>query len=1361
MSDASKRLGTLSPERLALLERMLEKEGQEAIAIVGLACRFPGGADTPEAFWQNLWGGVDAIDEIPPERWLVDDYYDPTAGVPGKSNSRWAGLVRGLDMFDPAFFRIAPREAAFIDPQQRMSLETAWEALESAGVPADKLAGTRTGVFLGIAQQDYGTIAALLAHGAPVHSPFSSTGVANSIAANRISYELDLRGPSVSIDTACSSSLVAIHLACDSLRKGECELALAGGVNAILLPDISVRFSNSGFLSPDGRCRAFDHRANGYVRGEGAGMVVLKLLSSALADGDNIWAVIRGSAVNQDGRTNGLTAPNRHAQEAVIRDALDAAAVTSADVQYVEAHGSGTPIGDPIEVGALGSALGEGHTHERYLALGSVKTNIGHLEAAAGIAGLTKVVLALKHRRLPQNLHFVSANPHIPFDTLPIRVQAERGEWPRPHEPLIAGVSAFSFGGTNAHVILEEAPRRERDVTPAPPEPPRARVLALSAQSKEALDEQARRFATFLGSSSTAVSFADVCFTTTLRRAHLSERMTVVARDKAEAADRLRAYARGEMPPGLAVGTTSDERPRVAFFFPGQGSQWLGMGKRLLAEEPAFRAAIERADRAVREAAGWSVLEELGADEKTSRLEEFEIVPPLLFSVQVAIAELFRGWGVVPDAVVGHSMGEIAASCVAGALTVEDAARVICIRTRLFSRLRGRGATAVVELSRAEAEETIARHGGAVSIAAINGPRSIVLSGSQEAVEAALAEVVEKKRFGRLVKVQAAAHCSQIDELEAELLEQLAWVVPRAPAIPIYSTAHAELVQPVMDASYWWRNFRQPVQFMPRVQDLAAQGFELFVEISPHPLLTTAVTDILRDGRRDTRAKVMASFRRGPEEREDMLATLGALHSAGYPVDWTRHANSTARLVDLPLYPWQKQRHWLADLAAEKAPPEARVGSIRAGAHSLLQRHWELSASPGIHCWESRPADALAAGKGESIGDALAEAVVTAANEAYGAGPYVVESLVVERAPDANGRLPTSGQLVFTPRKAGVWSISYATRDGVADPWTRNVSGEVVRSTSTDVAKVVWISDVKSRCTPVADPAPFLRPLVGGTALKSIVAGDGETLAEIDDHVRGHGIASMLGLFLRAAPAALLGGQFRPLEIVSLSGVRASWESGGPPAWIYVKSANVGSFADAASVTASVLDATGRVLMEVRQATLEPARGVAQAVVEERPSRPVDMAVGVRARLAAATDQARLELLEDLVLSELAQALRVSKSHVSPHVPFKRLGLESLLAVELRNRLERLLELPLAVGVIWAYPTVAALAPFLVKQMGFTVPQSVAPPTPASFAEGFEAQTLRMTVLSEDAARNLLEEELHNLTSGPPSQRALNRRRGK
>ncbi|NTW01953.1 MAG: acyltransferase domain-containing protein, partial [Oscillochloris sp.] len=643
----------------------------EPIAIVGLGCRFPG-ADGPAAFWQLLYDGVDAISEVPPDRWNLTHLYDPRPGVAGKLATRWGGFLDRVDQFDARFFGISPREASRMDPQQRVLLEVAWEALEHAGLPVEQLAGSQTGVFVGVSSSDY----ALLQYGDPtLIDAYAGTGNATSIAANRLSYVFDLRGPSVAIDTACSSSLVAMHMACQSLRSGESDVAMAGGVNLMVSPELTITFSHARMMATDGRCKTFDASADGYVRGEGCGVVVLKRLTDAQRDGDRILALVRGSAINQDGRSNGLTAPSGLAQQAVVRAALRDAAVTPDQVGYIEAHGTGTALGDPIELRALGAVFA-GRPPSAPCMIGSAKTNIGHLEAAAGVAGLIKVVLSLVNQSIPPHLHLREVNPHIPLAELPFSIPTTVTPWPTGEQRRIAGVSSFGFGGTNAHVVLEEAPAFVARIAAQDAERPR-HVLALSARDEAALCELAGRYAAHLAAQP-SLDLRDFCYSANTGRSHLPVRLGLSAGSRDELVQRLAAVAVGGDPAGAFRGMVPNAgRPKVAFLFTGQGSQYAGMGRTLYQSQPVFRAALDRCAAILDQELDYPLLNLLfDGDASTLRgpLDQTGYTQPALFAIEYALAQLWISWGVQPDALLGHSVGEYAAACLAGVMTLEEAA---------------------------------------------------------------------------------------------------------------------------------------------------------------------------------------------------------------------------------------------------------------------------------------------------------------------------------------------------------------------------------------------------------------------------------------------------------------------------------------------------------------------------------------------------------------------------------------------------------------------------------------------------------------------------------------------------------------
>ncbi|HEU4325211.1 MAG TPA: type I polyketide synthase [Roseiflexaceae bacterium] len=1048
----------------------------EPIAIVGLGCRLPG-ASNPRAYWELLCSGGSGITPIPPDRWDADEFYDPDPARPGKMVSRYGGFLERLDMFDAPFFGISPREAAHLDPRQRLIAEVAWEALEDAGVPPLSLAGSRTGVFVAALSDNYGTT--IFANHLNIVDLYSGTGNGDSVLANRLSYFLDLRGPSVTINTACSGGLVAIHLACQSLLTGETDLALAGGVSVILRPDDTVFFSKSGALSPDGRCRVFDAGANGTVRSEGAGVVVLKPLARALADGDPVYAVIRSSVVNQDGASSGLMAPNGASQEAMLREAYRRAGVDPALVQYIEAHGTGTPLGDPIEVNALGAVLAPGRTPGQRCALGSAKTNIGHTEAAAGIAGLIKVALAIKHRALPASLHFEQPNPNIPFDQLPLFVQRELGPWPNDAAPLIAGVSAFGFSGTNAHVVLAEPPALP--AAPAP-EDEGAQLLTISARSPRALDDLARAYQALLRDEQ-APTLAALCAAAATRRSPMEYRLAAVAHTREEAAAQLEAALTGETRPGLVRSARRvARRPRMVFVFSGQGSHWLGMGRELLEREPAFRAAFERCEALIAQHAGYTLRDAL-AEPTDERLNQTDVAQPAIFAVQVALAALWRSWGVEPDAVVGQSLGEVAAAHVAGALDLEDAVRVIVHRSRLMKRVAGQGQTAVVGLPLEQARLALTGWEDLLAVAGSSSPSSCVLSGDPAALGRILRSLEGRGIFCRLIKgVDIAFHSPHMDPLVDELVGALASIAPRTPAIPIFSTVTGRLADGPFDAAYWGRNLRDPFLLSDAVAGLVGEGYEVFLEVSPHPVAVASLNECLGQ-----QAQALPSLRRGEPERALLLGTLGALWAAGLPVDW-RRIYPPASPAGLPCYPWQRERFWYDQLTEGKEPFGFRPATARrdrthkaAGGHPLLGEHAALAFPAGVHTWEmdlnTSTLHYLDQHRVQGMvllpGSAFIEMALAAAAQVYSGEPVAVEEIAFRQAlmlsEQSSRRIQVS--LADEGSGAAAFRVFSAPAGAQREQWTLHASGRLQRVAPAEAGAAEPLKAIQDRCAHVVPGA--------------------------------------------------------------------------------------------------------------------------------------------------------------------------------------------------------------------------------------------------------------------------------------------------
>ncbi|TSC24494.1 type I polyketide synthase [Corallococcus sp. Z5C101001] len=1045
--------GNLSPLKQAYLalEQLqarldaAERARTEPIAIIGMGCRFPGGADTPERFWRLLREGVDAVGEIPSDRWDVDAYYDPNPEAPGKIYTRQGAFVPDPHLFDASFFGLSPREANSLDPQQRLLLEVTWEALEDAGYSPQQLSRSRTGVFIGIGQNDY-THLQLLAGDPTRISAYAGTGNGFCFASGRLSHVLGLQGPNMAVDTACSSSLVAVHLASQSLRTGECELALVGGVQRILAPEITVFLSRTRALAPDGRCKTFDASADGYGRGEGCGMVVLKRLSKALEAGDRILGVIRGSAVNHDGPSSGFTVPNGEAQQALIREALRTAGVPPSRVSYVEAHGTGTSLGDPIEVRALAAALGEGRTLDQPLLIGSVKTNIGHLEAAAGVAGLIKVVLGLQHRLIPPHLHLKQPTPHLPWAELPIRIPTTPTRFPVSGERLVAGVSSFGISGTNAHVLLEEAP--EHAAPRAGPERP-LNVLTLSARGEPALDALVARYATHLENTPDA-PLGDLCFTANAGRAHFRHRLSVAAGSSEELRARLAELQRGGSAQGsLRTHVPETGAPRIAFLFTGQGSQYPGMGRELYETQPVFRRTLEQCQELLRDELDRPLLEVLyPAPGATSPIDETAYTQPALFALEYALAALWRSWGVEPSTVAGHSVGEYVAACVAGVFSLEEGLRLIARRGRLMQELPRDGAMAAVFADEARVAEALRPHARELAIAAVNGPRDVVLSGRREALQQVLAELGRHGVGSRPLNTSHAFHSPLMEPMLAAFEQAAARVTFSPPRITLISNLTGlPATKHQLGRDYWVQHVRAPVRFAASVAALRERECELFLELGPKPVLSELGRQLDPDGR----CAWLPSLSKGRRDWQVTLQSLQELYGRGVPVDWVGFDSGySRRRIALPTYPFQRQRFWV------ESPPSARPGRSTAPhaprtAHPLLgqrvpsalrQRLFEARVGPETPGFLG---DHRVLGTPVFPGAGYVELALAAGASWLGTPRLELEDVSFQKALHLGGEVTL--QLILTPEDDATASFQvHSTRAETPDDeptWTLHASGRL------------------------------------------------------------------------------------------------------------------------------------------------------------------------------------------------------------------------------------------------------------------------------------------------------------------------------
>ncbi|MFJ6186132.1 SDR family NAD(P)-dependent oxidoreductase [Streptomyces sp. NPDC092295] len=1037
-------LGELAPALTDTSDTPTTHRTDEPLAIVGVGLRMPGDAHDLDSLWDVLAEGRDTVSEVPADRFDIDAFYDPDPDAEGRTYARHASFLGDVAHFDASFFGISPREAEPMDPQHRLLLETAWNSLENAGIRPRELRDTRTGVFVGAGVGEYGKY-----RQNTTPDTYTLTGTLPSFNAGRLSYHLGLQGPALSVDTACSSSLVALHLACEALRNDECELALAGGVQLLADPGAFVALSRSHALSPDGRSKAFSADADGYGRGEGVGVIAVMRLSDALAHHRTVLGVIRATAINHDGASSGITAPNGSSQQKVIRAALRSAGLSAGDIDYVECHGTGTPLGDPIEVQALAAVYGEGREPRRELGLGTAKSVIGHLESAAGIAGICKMLASFKKDALPGTRHSSPRNPNIAWDDLPVRVVDELTPWARDTaRPRRAGVSSFGLSGTNAHVIVEEPPLAEPAEAAATDSRPFPVVL--SGRNESAVREQAGRWASWL-SGREDVRLADVAVTAARHRSHFESRASVVAADSAALIEGLTALAEGGPHESVVTGS-AERRGKVVFVYPGQGSQWVGMGRELLATSAVFAEAVDACDVALRPFTGWSVREVLAGEEgEHPPFDRVDVVQPALFAMGVALSALWRSLGIEPAAVVGHSQGEVVAAVVSGALSLEQGAQIVAQRSRAVLACAGQGGMALIERPVAEVEESLAPYGEALSVAAVNTTGSTVISGQADAIARIVTELQDQGVYARKINVDYASHNAQMDPLLPDLASGFEKIVPRRADIPFYSTVTGQIADGAeLDGGYWCRNLREPVRFDRALTRLLDDGHGVFVEISAHPVLSMPLTD----GSAGQGGIVVGSLARDHGTAAQLLRNLSLLHVQGHPLDWD-HAlgTDTGSLLDLPTYAFQREHYWLpvpkttgdaASLGLE-ASPHPWLGALTPladGEGHLLTGRLSLTDHPWLK-------DHTVFGSAIVPGTGLLELATAAAHEAGADGvaeltlaePLVIDDAVriqiTVGAPGPDGRRPVT---------------IHARPENTQGDWTRHATGTLRQETADTTA---------------------------------------------------------------------------------------------------------------------------------------------------------------------------------------------------------------------------------------------------------------------------------------------------------------------
>ncbi|MBT2543492.1 amino acid adenylation domain-containing protein [Streptomyces sp. ISL-44] len=1326
-----------------------ERARTEPIAIVGLACRMPGGAETPEEFWEFLSSGRDGIREVPEDRWDT-----------ARHGSRLGGFLDRVDGFDAPFFGISPREAATLDPQQRLLLEVGWEALEHAGISPAGLTGTDTGVYFGVTTYDYVQRQMQQIDPAELEA-YSLTSNASTFAAGRFSYWLGLQGPSLSVDTACSSSLVGVHLACQSLRSGETGMALAGGVNVLLSPEWFTIADKANMLAPDGHCKTFDSRADGYVRSEGCGVVVLKRLSDAQAAGDRVLGVIRGSAVNQDGRSGGITVPNAAAQQDVIRAALASARVEPAEIGYVEAHGTGTPLGDPLELRALDAVLG-GRAPGGELVVGSVKSTIGHLEPAAGIAGLIKVVLSLQNEEIPAQLHLEEVNPEIGIEDLSVTFPRTAVAWPRGDKPRLAGISSFGASGTNAHLVVEEAP------APAPAaegegegEGERtAQLLALSAKSPAALAEVAARHAAYLGGPD-AAPLADVCHTAATGRAPLAHRLTVVAGSAEEMREKLAAYAPGALlPAGVRTGhVPGGAQPKVAFLFTGQGSQYAGMGAGLYASEPVFRDAIDRCDAIVSELTDRSlrsVLHPAPAD--AALVDETRWTQPALFAVEYALAELWRSWGVTPGAVLGHSIGEIVAACVAGVLSLEDALTLAVRRGSMMQELSVEGAMAAVFTTEEQLAAALAPYEGELSLAAVNGPESLVVSGGAKALDVLLDELAAAGVKSKRLTVTRGFHSPLMDPVLAEFEAAAAALTYAAPRIPVVSNVTGEpLTGPqAFSAGYLREHIRRPVDFLRGMTALHGLGFRVFVETGPQPALSGMAKRFVPGAVDGGQAPVfLPSLRKGHDDDRVALDSLGALYALGAPVDWAAYdAGRGRRRAALPTYPFQRTRHWFTPSAR---PVSAAPATGEAGSARLLG---ELVPSPlestqysavldttGHPCLGDCVMDGLPV---VNIGVYLESALEAARADGGGAGALIEECLVLQSMileEDQRARV----QLVLDPAPGGRTAYRFysARRDGAG--WLLHSQGKLAELPAGAPAA----TDLDALRAPLAEETTgeeFYRRMwrrklyLGPTAqwIEHVWSGEGEAVARMRaprpgeaDGYRLH--PGQTDALFQSLFACLPEGTPADATFMLVGIDRFAFHGfSGAQGETYCRVRLLPSPDPQGMLLAeaALYDAQGRTVVEATGVCLRRAEKD-QLLRTDGAAAPAARALPAAAPLAPAAAPQSLDAagVRELLTATVARALGTSPDAVDRDEPLQNLGLDSLMALEVKEALS------VALGV--SLPLVAFLEGRSVSTLGDQILETLGTPEESPAGAGAQDAATQPTtgggrlpeLIRDDAAR--------------------------
>ncbi|MGW0808256.1 type I polyketide synthase [Nonomuraea sp. NPDC002799] len=1245
----------------------------EPVAVVGIGCRLPGDVHSPDELWDLLCAGRNTTRPLPAERWRRYENRSPEYAAALRDAVRHGSFLSDIEGFDAEFFGLSPREAELMDPQQRILMETAWEALEHAGLPPHELAGTDAGVFVGVCTADYGS---RLLEDLPQIEAWTGIGAATCAVANRVSYSLDLRGPSMAIDTACSASLVALHLAAQSLRLGESDVALAGGVNLLVTPGQTLTLGTAGALAPDGRSKSFDASADGYGRGEGCGMVVLKRLSDAQRDGDRILALVIGSAVNQDGHTNGIMAPCGEAQEHVMTRACRQAGIAPATVGYIEAHGTGTRLGDPLEAGALSSVYGTGRAPGDPCLIGSVKSNIGHLEGAAGIAGVIKAVLALDRGEIPPSV-LTTLNPAIAWETSGLRVVTGLSPWPERDHPRRAGVSSFGYGGTVAHILLEQAPPSQE----VPGGEGTGELFPLSAASEKALRQYAGKLADHLG---TGLGLASAGHTLALRRSHLTRRAVVIGADGDELAAGLRRLADDVPAEAVITGDVLPELgPGPVWVFSGQGCQWRGMGRELLAV-PEFASLVDEVEPIFAAEIGFSPRQVLADGD----LDTIDRVQTMIFVMQLGLARLWNAYGVAPKAVIGHSVGEIAAAVTAGAMTVADGARLICRRSRLLRQAEGKGAMAMVGLSFEEAAERLA--GRTDLVAAISSaPGSTVLSGDVAAVEAVLNDWPAEGIVVRRVASDVAFHSPHMEPLAVELAAATADLSFGAPRIPMYTTALADpRSAPVLDSAYWAANLRDPVRLTAATTAAAQDGYRVFLEISPHPVVAHSVTETLSEnGFEDV--FVGTSLRRNQPELPAFLVAVGTAHCHGVDVDWSR-LQPSGGLADLPPYAWQHRRHWRESYLED----DNRGHDVHS--HTLLGAGNNLAGSR-TRVWRTGLEDANRPYPGSHTlnGVEIVPAAVLVNTFLHAVEDEDVTLTDVEMTHPLMTAERRQIQVVHEPPAVRLAARTPAGPDEPEPAWlvhvTANVAapGQVKPDVLPDAGALTPIGTgyVHERLAAVGVPSTGF-----GWTIETLLGGDGALRATVRTEEPGSW-ASALDAAMSVAPCVFPGDPVLRM-VVHIDEVVLT---GTPPSTVIIDAAVDPVAVD--TVRALLADVDGRVvghLAGLRYPVID-----APAPAEENLQQAAESYAGL-------APEDLHERVQPEVRAEIAAVMRLAPEDLAIRRPLVEQGLDSVMTVMVRRRLEKRFGCRLPATLLWQQPTIAAIGNHLVGLLATARPDAAA-----------------------------------------------------